>query len=78
MFNLSILQELSTWILPHYCWSIWKERKNRIFRDREELTLVLGKKIYKNIKENYQVRKGGDIEASGRKMEKEKDRMLKR
>ena len=39
---------------------------------------MLGKKIYKNIKENYQVRKGGDIEAGGRKMEKEKDRMLKR
>ena len=38
---------------------------------------MLGKKIYKNIKKNYQVRKGGDIEAGGRKMEKEKERMLK-
>ena len=39
---------------------------------------MLGKKIYNNIKENYQVRKGGDIEVGGKKKEKEKDRMLKR
>ena len=42
------------------------------------MAIVLGKKIYTNIKENYHVRKGGDIEEGGRKKEKVKDNMLKR
>ena len=64
--------------LPHFCWGVWNERNNRIFRDREEPTYVLVEKIYRNIKENYQVRKGGDIENGGNKKEKDKDRRTKR
>lgn len=78
MFKGSNLLDLSTWTLPHFCWGIWKERNNRIFRDREELSFVLGENIYRRIKENYEVRKGGDIENYGNKREKEKDRRTKR
>lgn len=39
-------------LFPHVCWGIWKERNNKIFRDREELAKILGRKILKNIKEN--------------------------
>ena len=37
---------------------------------------MIGKKIYVNVKENYLVRKGGDIELGGRKKEKAKDRKM--
>lgn len=57
---------------------MWKERNNIIFRDREEPGYVLVDKIYSNMKENYQIRKGGDIEDGGKKKEKEKDRRSKR
>ncbi len=63
---------------PHFCWSIWKERNNQIFRDREEPTLVVGRKIFSNIKENFYVRKGGEFETGGKKKEKVKDRSRKR
>ena len=58
MFKGLDLLDLSTWTLPHFCWGIGKERNNIIFRDREEPTFVLGEKIYRSIKENYEVRKG--------------------
>ena len=38
---------------------------------------MLRKNFFNNIKENYQVRRGGDIEVGGNKKEKEKDRMFK-
>ena len=53
-------------------------RRNRIFRDREELALVVGRKTFNNIKENFSVKKGGDFEIGGRKKEKVKDRSRKR
>ena len=71
------MQEISSWFLPHFCWSIWKERNNWIFRDREEPTLVVGRKTFCNIKENFSVRKGGDFEIGGRNKEKVKDRLRK-
>ena len=49
-----------------------------MFRDREEPTFVLGENIYRNIKENYQVRKGGDINNGDKRKEKDKDRRTKR
>ena len=78
LFNMSVLQEKSSSILPHFCWSIWKERNNRIFRDREELAIVVGRNIYCNIKENYSVRNRGEFEVGGRKNEKAKDRKRNR
>ena len=78
LFKGSVMQEISSWILPHFCWSIWKEINNQIFKDREELALVVGRKIFSNIKENFSVRKGGDFEIEGRKKEKVKDRSRKR
>jgi ribonuclease HI len=48
------------WLLPHFCWGIWKERNNRIFREKEEPTVVVERKIHKLLKENYQVSKGDD------------------
>ena len=42
------------------------------------MAIVVGRKIFSNIKENYSVRKGGEIEVGGRKKEKAKDRMRKR
>lgn len=78
MFNGSTLQEFSSWFLPHFCWNIWKERNNQIFRDREELALVVGRKIFSNIKDNFSMRKGGLFEIGGRKKEKVKDRVRKR
>ena len=78
MFKGLYLLDLCTWTLPHFCRGIWKERNNRIFRDREELAFVLAEKIYRNVKENYQIRKGGDIENGGNKREKEKDRRTNR
>ncbi len=71
-------QDHSDWILPHFCWGIWKERNNRIFRDREEPAIILGKKVSKNIKENLQVLKEEEEEEGDRKIAKEKDRNLKR
>ena len=56
MLKCSNLLDFGTWTLTHFFRGIWKERNNRIFRDREELSFILGEKIYRNIKENYQVR----------------------
>ena len=42
------------------------------------MALVPQKKIYKIIKENYLVRKGGEIEEGGKKKEKVKHRTRKR
>ena len=78
MFKGLDLLDLSTWTLPHFCWGVQKERNNRIFRESEEPAYVLGENIYRNIKENYQVRKGGDIENGGNKKEKDKYRRRKR
>ena len=78
MLKISNHQELGSWILPHFCWGIWKERNNRTFRNKEEPTSIIGKKTYKMMKENYRMRKGGDIEIGGRKWEKEKDDKVKR
>ena len=69
MYKGTNLQPLSTWSLPHFYQGVWKERNNRIFRDREESTFVLADKINSNIKENYQIRKGGDIEDGCKKKE---------
>ena len=63
--------------MPHFYWGVWKERNNIIFRDKEEPTFVLGEKIYRSIKKNYEVRNGGDIENGGNKRETEKDRRTK-
>lgn len=76
MFKGSDLLDLRTWTLPHFCWGVWKERNNRIFRDREEPAYVLGEKIYRNIKKNYKVRKGGDIKNGGNKKDKDKEHHL--
>ena len=78
MLKSSNHKELGSWILPHFCWGIWKERNNRTFRNKEEPASIVGKKTYKMMKENYRVRKGDDIEIGGRKQEKEKDDKVKR
>ena len=78
MLKGSNLQELGSWIMPHFCWGIWKERNNRTFKEKEEPASVIGKKTYKMMKENYHVRKGGEIEMGGKKWEKEKDGEVKR
>ena len=64
--------------MPHFYWDIWKEKNNRTFREKEEPASVIGKKTYKMMKENYHVRKGGEIEMGGKKREKEKDSKTKR
>ena len=64
--------------MPHFCWGIWKERNNKTFREKEEPTSVVGKKTYNMMKENYRVRKGGEIEMGGKKWEKDKDGKAKR
>ena len=56
--------------MPHFFWGIWKERNNRTSRNKEEPAKIVGKKIYRMMKENYRLRKGGDIEKGGRKREK--------
>ena len=56
LFNGFFLQEISSRILPHFCWSIWKDRNNRIFRDRDELAIVVGRKIFSNIKNGGELR----------------------
>ena len=43
-----------------------------------EPALVVGRKTFYNIKENFSVRKGGDFEIGGRKKEKVIDRSRKR
>ena len=78
MLKGSNLQELGSWIMPLFCWGIWKERNNRTFREKEESASIVGKKTYKMMKENYCVRKGGEIEMGGKKWEKEKDGKVKR
>ena len=39
--------------LPHLWWGIWKERNNRIFRDKEMPDWVIGNNIIIAIKENF-------------------------
>ena len=39
--------------LPHLWWGIWKERNNRIFRNKELPGWVLGQNIIRSIKENF-------------------------
>ena len=43
--------------LPHLWWGIWKERNNRIFREKEMPNWVLGQKIIGAIKENSKAQK---------------------
>lgn len=71
-------QDYYDWLLPHFYWGIWKERNNIIFRDREEPTKILGRKILKNIKENLQVKEEGEAKIGDRKKVKVKDKDLKR
>lgn len=71
-------QDHSDWFLPHFCWGIWKERNNRVFRDREEPAAILGRKIVRNIKENLLMLKEGEDEKGKRKPRKEKDRNPRR
>ena len=71
-------QDYYAWFLPRFCWSIWKERNNKIFRDREEPTKILGRKILKNIKENLQLKEEGEADIGDRKKVKVKDKDLKR
>ena len=71
-------QDHPEWLLPHFCWGIWKERNNRIFRDREESALILGRKVSKNIKENLQVLKEDKEETGDSEIAKDKDSNLKR
>lgn len=69
---------ISSWSLPHFYWGIWKERNNNIFKDREAPTFVIANKIVTTMKENFTVRKEGDIEEGGNTIVKKKDRERKR
>ena len=44
--------------LPHFYSGIWKERNNRIFREREAHAFVLADKIDSTMRENHAIRKG--------------------
>lgn len=46
--------------LPHLWWGIWKERNNRIFRNREVPGWVLGQNIIRAFKENFRSQRNTD------------------
>ena len=71
-------QLLSSWILPHFCWGIWKEHKNRIFRDREAPEVIIAKKTKGLMIENYAITREGDIKVGGNSKAKKEDRIKRR
>ena len=46
------------WVLPHACWGVWKERNNRIFRDKESNAKVVFHKCFNALLEDYTYAKG--------------------
>ena len=71
-------QMISSWNFSHFCWGIWKEINNRIFREREAPTFVLADKIDRIMRKKTAIRKGGDLEEVGKSMERKKDREVKK
>lgn len=71
-------KNFGAWLLPHFCWGIWKERNNRIFREKKDPTAVVERKIHKLLKENYQVSKGNDIANEENTRKQAKDTQTKR
>jgi ribonuclease HI len=47
--------------LPHLWWGIWKERNNRIFRNKEIPGWVLGQNIIRAFKENFRSQRTTDL-----------------
>ena len=78
MFKFSDFLEFGTWTFPYFCWGIWKERNKKKFNHKDDPSYILGEMITRNIRKNYQVRKGGENENGGIKKQKEKDRKKKR
>ena len=68
-------QMICSWSLPNFYWGIWKERNNRIFKERETL---IADKIDSTMREKFAIKKGRDIEEGGNNMEKKKKREMKR
>lgn len=53
--NCQIIKNLWSLTLPMICWGIWKERNNRIFREKKYNTQVVFEKICRAIKENINI-----------------------
>ena len=66
------------WTLPHFCWGVWKERNNHIFRDREVPVNVLLDKINGYLRENFLIRKVGLSNKGGMYKDREEDKRTKR
>lgn len=49
---------LCNWILPHVCWGVWKERNNKMFRDKETKVDIIFHKFLNALMENYTNIKG--------------------
>ena len=67
-------QLMSSWIFPHFWWGIWKERKNRIFRDRETPKFIIAEKTKGLILENFSITRRGNIKEGGNSKASKKDR----
>ena len=69
---------MSSWILPHFYWGIWKEYSNKIFRDKEAPQVIIAKKTKGLMTENYAITKEGEINVGGNSKSRKEDRIKRR
>lgn len=78
MFSEMKCHIYNRWLLPHFCWDVWKERNNCIFRDSEATGRTLLEKIKKNLLENYATNNGGNPMVEGNREIREEEKRQRR